>query len=386
MGDWSFRQSRNESLHSYPATFVHNIPASMIHALGIAGDDVLDCFGGTGQTALEAVKMGGRGISADSNYFATLIARARMTYLTASARDAMREMEPGAILDSPPAPSPEVSELQRWHHPRTIAELQCIKGYVETQKDEAMRLHMQVAFSAILTSTTARRGLQHGFFADNTPLGRNETDAPYVDAISAFLGRLKHNVRIAEGIYVSLERQGRTAAEGLLRANVVQVDARYGLPADYGVEPASIAAIITSPPYLCMTDYTLGNRLSYYWLEPERMAVDFSAEISPRRRRPQASADTARVDSIVSKYISDIAKFAQTAAALLRPGGYLGVVLGAPVATAFEGREVVREVDGVLADYGFTHVWDTWRSISWSRNHGYARLKQERISVHQLYS
>jgi HD superfamily phosphohydrolase len=386
MGDWSFRQSKNESLHPYPATFVHTIPATMIHALDVAGDDILDCFGGTGQTAIEAVKMGGRGVSGDSNYIATLIARARMTYLHTKARDSLRELYVNDIWGSRPAPVPDISDLDRWHHPRTIEELRAIKGYIEAQNDGAIKLHMQVAFSAILPNTTARRGRQHGFFADNTPLGRNETVAPYVDAISVFLARLKNNIRVAEGLYASLERQGRSAAEELDRANVVQVDARSGEAADYGIDPGSMAAIITSPPYLCMTDYTLGNRLSYYWLAPERMLADFATEISPRRRRPRTSADAARVDSTVTAYISDIAKFGQSAASLLRSGGYLAMVLGTPVATAFQGHQVLDTVDSVLADCGFELIWDTWRSISWSRNHGYARLKRERISVHQLSS
>lgn len=384
MGDWSFRQSQNKSLHPYPATFVHTIPATMIHALGVAGYDILDCFGGTGQTAIEAVKMGGRGISADSNYFATLIARARITHLNSDARDSLRMLNADDIWNSRSAPAPNIPDLERWHNPRTIGELQAIKGYVDAETDNDKKLHMQVAFSAILPNTTARKGLQHGFFADNTPLARNETVAPYEDAISLFLARLKLNVRVAETLYASLERQGRTAAEELARARVVQVDARFGVPEDYGVEPGSIAAIITSPPYLCMTDYTLGNRLSYYWLAPERMDIDLATEISPRRRRPHTSTDSARVDSIVTTYISDIAKFVQSAAVLLRAGGYLSIVLGTPVATAFEGRKVLDDVDAVLVDCGFQLIWHTWRSISWSRNHGYARLKQERLSVHQL--
>jgi HD superfamily phosphohydrolase len=384
MGDWSFRQSRNESLHPYPATFVHTIPASMILALGVAGDDILDCFGGTGQTAIEAVKMGGRGISADSNYIATLIARARMTYLSAEARASLCSLKVDDIWDSSPAPAPDIDDLWRWHNPRTIEELQAIKGHIEAENNGRMKLHMQVAFSAILPGTTARKGLQHGFFADNTPLARNETIAPYIDAISLFLTRLKHNVRVAEALYASLEQQGRTVADELTRAKVVQVDARSGVPADYGVEPGSITAIITSPPYLCMTDYTLGNRLSYYWLAPERMALDFANEICPRRRRPKISTDSARIDSIVASYISDITKFARSAASLLRAGGYLAIVLGTPVATAFGGRQVLDDVDRVLADCGFKPVWSTWRSISWSRNHGYARLKRERLSVHQF--
>lgn len=386
MGDWSFRQSRNEGLHPYPATFVHAIPATMIHALGIAGDDIVDCFGGTGQTAIEAVKMGGRGVSADSNYFATLIARARMTHLDSSARAFLRSLSESEIRDCALAPTPEVADLERWHNLQTIEELRAISGYIQSVSDPSLKLHMEVAFSAILPSTTARKGLQHGFFADNTPLGRDAVGAPYIDAVALFLSRLRQNVRVAETLYASLERDGKTAAEELERASAVQVDARSAVPSDYGVEPSSLAAIITSPPYLCMTDYTLGNRLSYYWLAPERMAADFAAEISPRRKRPSARASAERVEAGVRAYITDIAKFAQSASALLRRDGYLAIVLGTPAAVAFEGRDVLGEVDGVLSGCGFEPLWSKWRAISWSRNHGYARLKRERLSVHRLQS
>jgi HD superfamily phosphohydrolase len=384
MGDWSFRQSRNVALHPYPATFVHAIPATMIHALGVAGDDIVDCFGGTGQTAIESIKVGGRGVSADSNYVATLVARARMTYLSAERRAFLRLLTSNDIWDATPSPAPAIADLHKWHDPRTLDELCIIKGYISSLLEPDLRLHMEVALSAILPYATARRTLQHGFFADNTPLSRSENAPPYVDAIRLFLDRLRANVHTIETLYASLERNERIAIEELARAQVVQVDARSGVPSDYGVEPGSVAAIITSPPYLCMTDYTLGNRLSYYWLAPERMADDFAAEISPRRRRPRGPEDVARVDAAVAAYVTDMSKFGQVAASLLRPHGYLAMVLGSPLATAFEGRPVIDDVDRVLANCGFDSVWSAWRSISWSRNHGYARLKRERLSVHQL--
>jgi HD superfamily phosphohydrolase len=386
IGDWSFRQSRNASLHPYPATFVHAIPASMIHALGVAGDDVIDCFGGTGQTAIEAVRLGGCGVSADSNYFANLIARARMTYIDADARNYLSQLAPREIWSCTPDPRPDINDLERWHNPRTIEELRAVSGFISGLDDDQLKVHLQVAFSAILPNTTARKGLQHGFFADNTPLARDEKVAPYSDAIGLFLARVKQNVRVVENLYGALERQGRTAADELSRATVVRVDARSAVPSDYGVDPSSVAAVVTSPPYLCMTDYTLGNRLSYYWIAPDEMECDFAVEISPRRKRPRPNARIDRIDETVSAYISDMGKFAQSAASLLRPGGYLAIVLGTPVATAFEGRQVFDEVDRVLSDSGFSPLWKTWRSISWSRNHGYARLKRERLSVHQLHA
>lgn len=384
MGDWNFRRSMNESVHAYPATFVHTIPASLIHALGIAGEDVLDFFGGTGQTAIEAVKTGGRGVSADSNSVATLIARVRTSYLPAQSREFLNEVTWECLRDSDPSPMPPVKDIERWHHRQTLEELRYIKGYIDSVNDLSIREFLLVAFSGILAGTTGRRGEQHGFFADNTPLERGRDEAAYVDAIEIFIKRIRQNLKIMEALYGSLEKSGESAADVLKRATVLCQDVRGSRPIDYGVSANTIAAVITSPPYLCMTDYTLGNRLSYYWLSPDQMKVDFEREISPRRKRPRSTSGKPVVDRVVSNYRAEVASFVEMAKQLLRPGGYFAMVLGKPRALAFEDCDIYEDVDRILEEAGFGLVWSDWRDISWSRNHGYERLKRERLSVHQI--
>ena len=39
-------------------------------------------------------------------------------------------------------------------------------------------------------------------------------------------------------------------------------------------------------------------------------------------------------------------------------------------------------LDEIFYEEGFELFWDSKRPINWHRNHGYARLKEERISVH----
>ena len=380
MGDWSFRQTRNASLHTYPSTFVHAIPASLIHALGIAGELVVDPFGGTGNTAVEAVKAGGSAISGDSNLIATLIAKVRLTYLDVHQRKWISDVssssaDHGGVLQSPAFP-----QIEKWHHPATLDELCRIRHFVLSIDDPAIKNFASIAFSAILPNTTARRGEQHGFFADNTPLAKGMLEPPYVDAVQLFVDRLHRNLTLVEATFASLERDGRDVQSELARAHVVRVDARQGAPADYGIEPGSAAAIVTSPPYVGMTDYTLGHRLSYHWLFPESFGTDFEAELGARRMRLRVTPQTA-----LKNYVDGIAEFAQSASRLIRPGGYLALVLGKPMARAFAESDVLGMVDDSLAGAGFTPVWNTWRSISWSRNHSYRRLTTERLSVHQLH-
>jgi hypothetical protein len=228
-----------------------------------------------------------------------------------------------------------------------------------------------------LTMTTGRKGKQHGFFADNTPLSKGEKAPPYENAIELFVEKLSKNLEVIQRLYSSIERAGRKPEEELKRAKVLRVDVTKASPKDYGVEEGSVAGIITSPPYLCMSDYSLGQRLSYYWLFPEQLLDEHSKEVGARRKRTQT-------ENALRAYLDDFASFAVLASKLLRTGGFLATVLGAPVAEAFAAANVLAKTDEILKEQGFSILWSKWRPIHWHRNHGYARLKKERIAVYAL--
>ena len=378
MGDWSFKNSKNSSFHTYPSTFVQAIPASLIHALGVAGEAVLDPFGGTGNTALEAAKSGGIGVSLDSNWIATEIARVRTTYLSSDKRDWLRSLDRAQLQAASPAEGPEDLVQAGWHHADTFYELQQIKSLLDDVSNEDVRRFLRIAMSGILPAATARRLEQHGFFADNTPLPKGMDGPPYIDAMALFLDKIKRNCKLLEAIYASLERDGAFAETELKRITVAHADMRSATPEALGLDDHSFAAVVTSPPYLCMTDYTLGHRLSYAWLARERMESDFKAEMGARRLRLRKGSA-----GMVDNYLSDIARFVEASKKFLRPGGYIALVLGAPVARAFQDENVLERVDRTLNEGGLESIWSGWRQISWSRNHSYRKLHRERLSVYR---
>lgn len=374
VGDWSFRLSTNDNLHPYPSTFVHAIPATLLSALGVRGELVIDPFGGTGQTAAEVIKTGGSAVTADISYVATLAASARFEFLSREVRKELLEFAEGDVRAFDAPAEVEIADALRWHDRRTLDELRTLLGFINTQG--AARSLLLTTFSAVLTNTTGRRGEQHGFFADNTPLARGRDAPPYVNAIGEFVAKLRLNVAALERFYAQIERADREPEEELARVSVQRRDASSSTAADYRIEEHSAAAVITSPPYLCMADYSLGSRLSYYWLVPEQMAVDFEAEIGARRRR----SDPRRA---LEQYRTQMGAFSRLCASMCRTGGFVALVLGQPTARAFEGVEVFALVDGELEAAGFESVWSTMRDISWSRNFGYRRLRRERVSVHR---
>jgi hypothetical protein len=378
-GDWSFRLSRNDSLHTYPGTFVHAIPAALIASLGVQGELVIDPFGGTGQTAVEAIRQGCDAISGDVNYVARLIASARLTYLASSARMRIRGISRKDLLNENPAAVPEFALRDKWFHRKTLSELSMIKSYIDRRRDPSTRQFLLAALSAVITACTGRRGKEHGYFADNTPLERGVDSPPYQDAIDEFLVRISHNLRIVERLYVQIERSGSDPESVLAKAAVVRADVNTASASSYGIAPHSAGAIVTSPPYLCMADYTLGQRLSYELLCPGEMDIDFMSEIGRRRQRFQS-------DRALNDYVIAMQRFAKLSASLLRVGGYVATVLGTPTAKKFQEWDATQELDDSLELNGFEKMWEVRRPINWHRNHGYARLTHERIAVHVLRS
>jgi len=375
--DWGFKLSKNDTLHPYPSTFVHAIPANLVNALGLRGELVLDPFGGTGQTATEVIKHGGVAISSDANTVAGLVCRAKLTYLSPAERSRLRAVDLSLDWNKNwKFEPPNIDNAERWFHFKTLEELCHLKGFIDGYEDRNAQSLLLACFSAILPSCTGRHDEQHGYFADNSPLSKGEKAPPYKNASQLFIMRLQKNLTAVERLYAFLERDGRDPETELERARVLTLDARKAGPKEYGINPGEVAGVITSPPYLCMSDYTLGLRLSYPWLGAS-LGEDFGREFGARRLR--FSPEKAE-----KAYFQGFEEFGTNMAKVLRPGGFLAMVIGEPVAKAFSGSQVLKRIDGILEPLGFEMLWQNWRTIHWHRNHGYQRLGRERVSVHFL--
>ncbi|OON70290.1 hypothetical protein B0919_06045 [Hymenobacter sp. CRA2] len=374
--NWDFKLSKNELVHSYPATFVHAIPASLIAALGLKGDTILDPFGGSGVTAMECIKQGCKVHIADVNSVSHMIMKSKFSYLNAEeiaylkniSKDIIKKQHDKSLY-------PKRADIVKWHNPDTLKELSRIKSFIDSTLSDNIKLFLTTCFSDILNSSTERRGRDFAYFADNTPLPKGVSAPEYVDAISLFVNKIHRNIQITERAYALLEQQGKEIKSEFERIKVHQLDAKTISAQDLGILPNSIDAIITSPPYLCMVDYTYGNRLPYYWLFPEAFDHDHAEEIGARRRRNNPV-------KAKQSYLRDMRAFARNSKALIKPGGYLATVIGSPLAQTWAESNIVDEVYQIFEEEGFQLMWSHTRQIQWHRNHGLAKLKAERIAVH----
>ena len=89
-----------------------------------------------------------------------------------------------------------------------------------------------------------------------------------------------------------------------------------------------------------------------------------------------------RPNEAISTYRDGLSRFAALSSAALRDGGFLAMVVGQPVADSFSSVSVFEMIDDLLAKVSINRVWTTMRRINWHRNHGYARLHEERVAVY----
>ncbi|MEQ1823443.1 MAG: DNA methyltransferase [Fimbriimonadaceae bacterium] len=373
-GDWSFGHSRNETLHAYPSTFVHALPRSIIRSLNPPGGTVLDPFCGTGQTGTEALRVGGRAVLSDINEIALLVTRCRFSALSDTQRSNLRKIRPSDVRVN--SDLEQRDTLKKWHHAQTFRELASILEFINGIVDPLEHQFLRVCFSAILTACTERKGKQHGWFADNTPLPRGTAEPSYVDPVPLFLHRVERNLSILESFYAWIERRGWSVTDTLGKIEVRRTNMSNARPQDLLPMDGSVNLVVTSPPYLCMSDYTLGQRLSYQWLFPNLMARDFDEEIGARRTRTCPSA-------ALDRYLGFVTRFAELSGAVLAPGGFVGLVIGKPVARAFADGDIYHEYDARMENHGFSRLWSIDRAISWHRNQGYQRLREERVIVYE---
>ena len=94
--DWSFTDDDTRylthDLHPFPAKFIPQIPASLIEQLSMPGDVVLDPFGGSATTAVEAVRLGRRAVSFDANPLSALIGRVKTGFMATSVRSDLHQL------------------------------------------------------------------------------------------------------------------------------------------------------------------------------------------------------------------------------------------------------------------------------------------------------
>ena len=330
--DWDFQLEDSRSfLHDlcwYPSRFIPVIPAQLIAALSKPYDVVLDPFCGAGTTVVEALKTNRTVIGCDLSPVAHFLSSVKSRILlersegfgslqdllvrVRSSGGPVSDIVPTDSLESiekiPGSKIPNFEENSTWFHKRTLQELAFLFLQIEQLPTGVNRDVARAIFLGILNYSSGHKSGRSYTYADNV---KPKTDLLRKNAIKQFARKLSS--------FLTQHRLARHSISPSVSARIYCADVRR--IKEYVQTPVNL--IVTSPPYLNVTDYSTGFRLAYLWYDfVDDLSELKRAEIGPRWRR--------HYKHNLEQYILEMDKALQDISDLLQSGGYFCLVLGEP--------------------------------------------------------
>ena len=392
--DWDFsapfgRPGRtlfdSRKYHWYPATYIPEIPYTLIEVLTTPGAVVYDPFAGIGTTLFQAAALGRIPLGTEICRVSVNIVRS-LWMLLGAAVDLprlslfveqevrgyrVREDYASKLSDTPVL----VNSLRPWFTEQTFNEICFLIKLEQMVGNTVLGAALRVALSGTLKSSSAQdRGW--GCVADNVK-PTSEQLAKYRSAFDRFI----RNIGILERDLAAVRASLGSEARKIFGAVVPEKAMVHESAINASVPSAeSVDIVVTSPPYPQMTDYCLSQRLSYYWMGAEPSA-DLPLEIGARRKRFGGEA--------LSDYGAEMKDIILRLYQKVKPGGIVCLVL--PSFETGQENHVVRRrvVDETLAEMtsaGFSLVQNLTRMLPVRRrqhNQKWASLNKESISVYK---
>lgn len=256
---WTSRQRQASSLHeiSYRACFKPQLPRFFIQALTEPGDLVYDPFSGRGTTVIEAGLLGRNVAANDINPLSALLCQPRL--FVPGPDQVARRLE-SLVLDGDAGAE---IDLSMFYHPRTEAELVCLRNYLLTRQAEGSLDHVDRWIRMVATNRLT--GHSPGFFSVYTlppnqaveperqiliNKKRNQVPEPR-DIRSRIMQKTKSLVSNLE--HEELTALGRAGEQALFLSS----DAR----STPEIADCSVHLTVTSPPFLDVVQYAKDNWL-----------------------------------------------------------------------------------------------------------------------------
>lgn len=306
--------------HWFPATFVPEIPFTLIEVLTSPNAVVYDPFAGIGTTYFQALLLNRKPLATEickvaTEYMQSLFILFNPTInfdlLKENIKKLLEEFEPQKDYTQNVPKYIFIDKLRPWYSEKTLSQLSFLFIKEANCVDKAMKAAVRISISAILkTSSSQDRGW--GCIADNVlPKKNHIKDKEAVDLFEKHVSRLLEDISEYLKYVTSGYRQIYNALSE--SQTIFHRDVRdcKEIPDD------SVDLVVTSPPYPNMTDYVTSQRLSYYFLGFE--LTDRDLEIGARSKR-------SRKDSLY-RYLKDMQKSTEVLSRKIKNGGYACYVM-----------------------------------------------------------
>jgi DNA modification methylase len=332
--DWDFCDAptgaARHDIHPYPAKFIPQIPRTIVDMLTQRGDTVLDPFGGSGTTAVEAARSGRPAISIDANPLSELIGRAKLAtpgFRSLQELDNL-QLRIRTFLLAPPLDAapllgaygeyvPIIANRAKWFDDMVVGELAHIRRNIEDLETEAARDAALVALSKTVLPVSFQDS-ETRYKSVPRPVSPGEATTRFLRELALIVSKYR------------LDESSRFPAP----AQFVTGDSRVAL-AD--VPTDSIDLVVTSPPYGNATDYHLYHRFRLLWLGFDPVELGHIEIGSHLKHQREASG--------FESYLDDISLVLEHVERTLRPDRYAAFVVGDSL---YAGE--THKTDEVLAD------------------------------------
>lgn len=363
--DWDFSDYNSSfypvdmnSLHWYPASFVPQIPNFLINIFTNQKDIVFDPFSGSGTTAIEALRLNRRFIASDINPFALDILSAKISLIKLifchkinSPADLF--LKKGKIANKKPTELHE--DIYKWFDNKTIEELLLIKDDIDCEYDDDLKSIKKCALSAILNKCSSQN--DHFTYITDRCFPKNRI---YKSALNEYKGQIdKFYLSAEQFIHSYVQIYGKDFLHELLYTGTIQQsDARK---LDW-INDNTIDFIITSPPYLCVTDYINSLRLTNLFFPVDNIHTCIESEIGARRTRKR------NPEALISQFHLDLNIVFTHVHRVLKKSCFLCVVLGQGSGRVTANTNTVNNLSKELVEnIGFSFVCSKDRRIGYKR-------------------
>lgn len=369
--DWDFLGENTSNaglgLHWYPARFVPQIPSNLIGYLTEKGDTILDPFCGCGTTLVEAFRLDRKPIGVDLNPIAILMTKAKLADINIEQIESLTSTITTSIAHKLLSRNdiilkiiPNLEENSLWYHPETLAELASIYSVILSLDDNSAESTItKCCFSAILNKVCSQ-DRHFGWICD----GVRPSELKFKNASEAFNEKLVQFTNFIRHFHENL----KTTESRVTTYNDIQVHNADARNLAESVGNIGIDLIVTSPPYLSVTDYSKSFRLSMLWFGPYNVAELKLSEIGARFKRSRKRS--------LEDYIDDTRKYLTELHRVLNSEKYLCMILG-------ESSSHPAYIDLLLEitqELGFDKLHSIRRNISVVRRL-YPRIETEEIIV-----
>lgn len=367
--DWCFKNVRSteqwtHGYHRYPAKFLPNLVKKLIVDYTQPTDLVADFFAGCGTTLVEAKIHGRQSIGVDINPVAELITNAKINPIDPKKLETKFQNLIKKFDDFDSKDYSEINlhdRIDYWFSAKHKYKIAFLYEKILSLRDKTAKEFFLVSLSHILKNCS--KWLQTSTKPQIDP-NKNPTD-PFI----AFKAHTKQMIKRNEEFYNQLSESNflKTSCEIRLE------DARKT-----SLQPGSVGAIITSPPYVTSYEYADIHQLTAYWYEYITDLQGFRKSFIGTfySLNQNTTVDSALGQQIVNQllekdkrkakevanYFKDMYDVAAEMHRVLRVGGHACLVIGNTtfVEVKVKSAEVFKEI---LESLGFNLVDIIKRSI-----------------------